>query len=205
MALSMTSKEQVVAWLTEAKNGAKRLIDLKWDVKQVGDLYLCKNEGVPFTILLMFNNNLVHIFVDTGIETATLENSPRLSIYRTLLLLNRQADMVKFMLDGINENVFARVDLELLNLSRREFDDGLNMLLSNLYLMVKALKLEDQFNKQITNRMVETIMDLKKEGKSKDDIIHYLIEKLGFTEKDSQKMVDEILTSNEGNFEGLYQ
>ncbi len=204
MAHNLTTREEVIGWLTEEKEGARRLIDLKWDVKQVGSLSMVRNENVPFTILLLFTENTVRIFVDTGIETAVLKSTPRLSIYRTLLILNRQAELVKFMLDGINENIFARVDLELLQLTRSEFDDGLNTLLSALYLMVKALKLEEQFNKQIIDRMVATILDLNKEGKSRKDIVNFLVERIGFSEKEAEKMVDEILSDNSGNIEGMY-
>lgn len=204
MAIKMTSREEIIGWLTAEKTGAKRLIDLKWEVKQVGNLCTVRNDNVPFTILLLFTENTVRTFVDTGIETATLRSAPRLSIYRTLLILNRQVELVKFMLDGINENIFARVDLELLHLTRSEFDDGLNTLLSALYLMVKALKLEEQFNKQIIDRMVATILDLNREGKSRKDIVNFLVERIGFTEKDAEKMVDEILVENRGNSEGMY-
>lgn len=196
--------EKIIGWLTEETESAKRLIDLKWDVKQAGNIFTLKNENVPFTVLLHFTDTTVRIFVDTGIETATLQSSVRLSIYRTLLILSRQSELVKFMLDGINENVFARVDLELFNITRKEFDDGLNTLLSALYVMVKALKLEDQFNKKITDRMVATIMDLHQEGKSKEDIVKFLVERIGFAEKEAEKMVAEILNDGTQNMEGLY-
>lgn len=204
MANGKTSSEEIIGWLTQGKEGAKRLIDLKWDVKKSGDRYTMHNENVPFTILLLFADNTVRIFVDTGIETATLRSSVRLSIYRTLLILSRQTELVKFMLDGINENVFARVDLELLRLTRVEFDDGLNTLLSALYLMVKALKLEDQFNKQIVDRMVATIMDLNREGKTKGDIVKFLVDRIGFTGKEAERMVDEILSDDSENIEAMY-
>lgn len=196
--------EKIIAWLTEETESAKRLIDLKWDVKQAGNIYTLRNENVPFTVLLHFTESTVRIFVDTGIETATLQSPVRLSIYRTLLILSRQAELVKFMLDGINENVFARVDLELFNITRKEFDDGLNTLLSALYVMVKALKLEDQFNKKIIDRMVATIMDLHREGKSKADIVKFLVERIGYAEKEAEKMVDEILNDGKEGMEGMY-
>lgn len=204
MAQEDTTREEIIGWLAEEKEGAKRLIDLKWDVKQLGNLCTLHNDNVPFTILLLFTENTVRIFVDTGIETATLRSSMRLSIYRTLLILSRQAELVKFMLDGINENIFARVDLELHHLTRHEFDDGLNTLLSALYLMVKALKLEEQFNKQIVDRMVATIVDLNREGKSKAEIIKFLIDRIGFSEKDAERMVEEILSEGKENIEGMY-
>lgn len=204
MAEAATTTEEIIGWLTKEKEGAKRLIDLKWDVKQIGNLCTLHNDNVPFTILLLFTENTVRIFVDTGIETATLRSAVRLSIYRTLLILSRQAELVKFMLDGINENIFGRVDLELHHLTRKEFDDGLNTLLSALYLMVKALKLEEQFNKQIVDRMVATILDLNREGKSRADIVKFLVERIGFADKDAQRMVDEILSDDSDNIEAMY-
>lgn len=197
-------QDSVIQWLQTPGSG-KSLIDLEWSVKRTGNIFIIQNEKVPFTILLVFGEKTMNLIVDTGIETAVLENQKRLTLYRSLLILNRQVELVKFMLDGMNENVFARVDIELEGVTRNIMDESLNTLLSALYLMVRALNLEDEFNKMVVDRMVDTINTMSSEGKSRDDIVKYLVEHVGFPQKDAERVVDEILQKASTESDDLYR
>lgn len=111
------------------------------------------NDKIPFTMFLTFNDdNTLNLLIRTGIETATIDNQERLTVYRVLLILNKRVEMVKFMLDGINEEVVAREDMVTDTLTKDEINAGLNAILTAFYLMVQALHLEDQFNSQIIER-----------------------------------------------------
>ena len=55
--------------------------------------------------------------------------------------MNSQVAHVKFMIEGINENVVARVDMDMQKITKAELDEALNALLSSLYMMVRALHL----------------------------------------------------------------
>ncbi len=198
-------KKRIVEWLSAENGGGKKLIDFRWKISEENDVVVLNNEKVPFTLKLSFDEMVVRIFVDTLIETAVLDLEERLRIYRSLLLLNYQIDLVKFMLSGMNENIFARVDLDLKDLTRKELGDALDLLLSALFKMVKTLGFEDQFNKQIVERMIETIIDLREKGKSKEQIVDYLVQKIGFVRDDARKIVGEILVGEAGNMEGMYK
>ncbi len=192
------TKEEVLGWLGGKDETSGNLIDIPWQIKKFENNLVLENEKVPFSIYLVFEQGFVRIFLKTGIETAVLENQERLGVYRVLLLLNRQLDLVKFMLDGIQEEVITRVDLELDSLSKTELNDGMSMLLSSLYIMVKSLKLEDQFQQGITQRMLMMVQDMIKAGKSKDEIMKYLVEKIGLSKTESQNIVAQLV----GNIEG---
>ena len=192
------TKEEVLGWLGGKDEKSGNLIDIPWQIKKFENNLVLENEKVPFSIYLVFEQGFVRIFLKTGIETAVLENQERLGVYRVLLLLNRQLDLVKFMLDGIQEEVITRVDLELDSLSKTELNDGMSMLLSSLYIMVKSLKLEDQFQQGITQRMLMMVQDMIKAGKSKDEIMKYLVEKIGLSKTESQNIVAQLV----GNIEG---
>ncbi len=192
------TKEDVLGWLGGKDETSGNLIDIPWQIKKFENNLVLENEKVPFSIYLVFEQGFVRIFLKTGIETAVLENQERLGVYRVLLLLNRQLDLVKFMLDGIQEEVITRVDLELDSLSKTELNDGMSMLLSSLYIMVKSLKLEDQFQQGITQRMLMMVQDMIKAGKSKDEIMKYLVEKIGLSKTESQNIVAQLV----GNIEG---
>ncbi len=192
------TKEDVLGWLGGKDESSGNLVDIPWQIKKYENNLVLENEKVPFSIYLVFEQGFVRIFLKTGIETAVLENQERLGVYRVLLLLNRQLDLVKFMLDGMQEEVITRVDLELDSLSKAEMNDGMSMLLSSLYIMVKSLKLEDQFQQGITQRMLMMVQDMIKAGKGKDEIMKYLVEKIGLSKEESQNIVTQLAGSIEG-------
>lgn len=196
------TQQEVLGWLSGGDEKAGNLVDVPWKIQQFQKYAILENDKVPFSVYLIFENDIMRIFLKTGIETAVLENQDRLSIYRTLLLLNRQLDLVKFMLDGMNEEVVSRVDLELDALSKNELNVGLSTLLSSLYLMVKALKLEDEFQAGVVERMVLMVKDMLKQGKSTDEIKEYLTEKMGLTADQAQSVIDQIVGSQEKKMPG---
>ncbi|MCL4337740.1 MAG: hypothetical protein M1129_05490 [Candidatus Thermoplasmatota archaeon] len=192
------TKEDVLGWLGGKDESSGNLVDIPWQIKKFENNLVLENEKVPFSIFLVFEQGFVRIFLKTGIETAVLENQERLGVYRVLLLLNRQLDLVKFMLDGMQEEVITRVDLELESLSKAELNDGMSMLLSSIYIMVKSLKLEDQFQQGITQRMLFMVQDMIKAGRSKEEIMKYLVEKIGLSKTESQNIVAQLVGNGEG-------
>ncbi len=201
----MERSEQILEWLTAGKETTGRLIDLKWKIIKDENIYLLENEKVPFTLIMYFvNNKLMEIKLDTSIETATQHSRERLSTYRSLLIMNNQIARVKFMLDGIQENIVARVDLDMQTLTKNELDDALNTLLSSLYMMVKTLNLEEEFNQQIVERMVMLVKDMESEGKSRQEIISFLVNRIGFRDEDARRIVGEFLTGDLKDNERLY-
>ena len=199
------TKEEVLSWLGGKDETTGNLVDIPWEIKKFENYLVLENEKIPFSIYLVFDGAVMRIFLRTGVETAVTENEERLGIYRVLLILNRQLDLVKFMLDGIHEEVISRVDLELDALSKNELNEGLNMLLSSLYLMVKSLKLEDQFQVRITERMLMMVQDMIKSGKSKEDIKKFLEDKIGLSKSESENLILQIIgKGDEKQSSGMY-
>ncbi|MCL5800668.1 MAG: hypothetical protein M1341_05075 [Candidatus Thermoplasmatota archaeon] len=190
--------DEIVKWFSDGTDDAKRLINLKWDIRKADEVVYLTNGKVPFVIMLSADDGTVHVTVDTGVETAVLELRNRLSVYRTLLIINRRVELVKFMLDGLNENVFARVDLERTVLTKDIMDEALNVLLSSLYYAIKALKLEEQFSTQVMERITMMIQDMQKEGKSRKEIETYLVTKAGIEEDEARKLIDQVLGASAG-------
>lgn len=199
------TKEEILSWLSGKDETSGNLIDVPWDIRKHENFTVLESDKVPFSIFLVFDGGVMRIFLRTGIETAVMESEGRLGIYRVLLILNRQLDLVKFMLDGIHEEVISRVDLELDALSKAELNEGLNMLLSSLYLMVKSLKLEEQFQMRITERMIMMVQDMIKSGKSKEDISKYLVEKIGLSKNESDNLLNQLMgNQDDKQSSGMY-
>jgi hypothetical protein len=203
--MTSVDKGQVIQWLAGGDETSTNLVDIPWKVRDLDKFLVLESDKVPFSLFLSFEEKTVKIFFRTGIETAVLENQPRLAIYRTLLLLNRQIDLVKFMLDGMNEEVVSRVDLELEGLTKAELNEGLNTLLSSIYLMIRALKLEEQFQAEVTQRMVMMVQDMINQGKSRDDIENYLVAKVGLNKEDAEILLNKLIGQTESkNQSGMY-
>ena len=203
--MSAVDKEQVLKWLAGGDEASGNLIDIPWKISEFDHYVMLESDKVPFSIFLSFDERVLRIFFRTGMETAVLENQPRLAVYRNLLLLNRQVDLVKFMLDGVNEEVVSRVDLELHVLSKEELNEGLNTLLSSIYLMVRALKLEEQFQAQVTQRMTMMVQQMVNQGKSREDIRNYLVNKVGLSMDDAIILLNRLIgTYSDRDESGLY-
>lgn len=187
------SKDEVLSWLGGKDETSGNLVDIPWKIGKYNNHLVLENEKIPFSIFLKFDEGVMRVFLRTGVETAVMENSQRLAVYRVLLILNRQIDLVKFMLDGIHEEVISRVDLELDALSKNELNDGLNLLLSSIYLMVKTLNLEEQFQTRITERMLLMVQDMIRSGKTKEDIEKFLVEKIGLTKTESDNILNQLM------------
>ena len=191
----MVTSDEIIKWMSSGNDNAKTLIDLKWAISKAGDYTVLQNEKIPFDIFLYVDNDkaAINLIVRTGMETATIENEPRLKVYRTLLLLNARVELVKFMLDGINEEVVAREDFDASTFTRDVLNTGLNTILASFYLMVKALNLEDEFNASVIERTGMMIKEMAKAGKSREDIKNYLMSSLGLGSDDAEKLISEVL------------
>ncbi|MCL5782889.1 MAG: hypothetical protein M1476_03150 [Candidatus Thermoplasmatota archaeon] len=200
-----TTKDEVIKWLEGKDDSTGNLVDIPWKIQDLGKYLVLENEKIPFSIYLAFEDTVLRIFLRTGIETAVIDIQERLGIYRTLLLLNRQLDLVKFMLDGMNEEVISRVDLEMVSMNKEELNVGLNTLLSSLYLMVRALKLEKEFQEKVSERMMLMIQEMINQGKSREDIKTFLVTRIGMSKDDSEKIINQLLgKSTDKSESGMY-
>lgn len=201
----MEKYERILSWLSSGNPVGNRLLDLKWNIHEMDGSYHLENEKVPFTIIMQFmEKDLVIVRLDTGIQTATLDSSHRLSMYRSLLIMNNGLRKVKFLLEGMHEDVVARVDLALHTVTKKELDQALNVLLSSLYMMVKALDIEEEFNQKIVERMIMLVKDMQSNGRSKKQILTFLQERIGFKEEDAKRIIDDLLTEDLNDNDRLY-
>ena len=192
----MATKDEILEWFKNTNENAQKLIDLKWQIVQTGNYTIFQNDKIPFSMFIGFNDdNIMNILIRTGIETATIDNEERLTIYRVLLILNKRVEIVKFMLDGINEEVIAGADMEIHSITRDDLNSVLNAILTSFYMMVQALHLEDQFNQQIIERTFLMIKNMAQEGKSREDIKNYLVKTIGLRDEEAERLISEVLDS----------
>lgn len=188
----MDIKEKIISWLATGNDESDKLIDLPWKIKRHGDYLILDHEHVPFKIHMLFLSESVQLYMRTEIETAVIESEARLAIYRTLLILNRQIEHVKFMLAGMNEEITLRVDLQIEEVTKEKIDTGLNLLLTSLYIMANALHIEEEFNQQILQWMFKMIHEFINQGMTKRDIQKILVGKIGINKEDAEEIIGQV-------------
>ena len=182
-------KSEIVQWLREEGKG-DRLIDLAWDVDEVDENFLqASHPDLPFTIGIQFADRFVGLLLLTDLETAVMDPEKRLEIYRKLLIFNDENPMVKAMLSGRNDVVAFRTDMDLVSLSKEEFNDALITLL----IAYRAFRREilGITPEEEMEKIIEFIASELRE-KSEDEVVKMLVERGGLSEEDAKELVDKI-------------
>lgn len=192
--------EDVLEWLKAGRDDAEDIVDLPWSVKQIGGAhYVAEHPKMPFVLNVLLSGDFVRLVVPTGIETATLPLDERIKIYRILLLLNERINLLKFSLSGMNEEVTLCVDLDRKSLGKGEFNDALTALLVGLNEMVDALGISEEFQKAVFERIAAMIIDRLSKGATHDEIITFLVMKVGLSKGDAEELLTEIERSLKGS------
>ncbi|AHF81208.1 hypothetical protein [Thermococcus paralvinellae] len=192
----MEVEEQVVQWLKDGRDDAQDIVDLPWIVKKQSEhFYIAEHPKMPFILNILFSEGFVHLMVPFGVETIVLPLEERLKIYHTMLVLNDRINLLKFTLSGINDEVVLRVDLDKKTLGKAEFNDALVALLIGMNELVKALGLEEDFAKAVFERVVLMILERLESGATREELIKFLIVKVGMPKEEAEKFIDDILKS----------
>jgi len=192
----MNQLENIENWLKIGKDEAEDLIDLPWKVTLQEDGWLmAEHPKVPFTLFIGMDEEYIHFFVFSGIETALLEPTDRLSIYRQLLFLNNDVNLMKFVIEGTDEEIALKTDLDIKNITKEEIDDALMALLTGLYIMIQALDMEKEFNEEIKNRTYLVVKEKIAKGAKEQDLIEFLNKKMGISKKEAKKINDTLAPS----------
>ncbi len=186
--------ERVVEWLEEEGSG-KSLVNQKWDITPIEgtDIIMASTEGLPFSIGIDVTEKFVNLVIYTGIETAVLPNQDRLKLYRDLLLLNNDNEMMKLLLAGREETIGIRVDLDILTLGKMEFNDALSSLIIGAEALRTTLSsgVPGQTDENEQKAIEDIIASELESGKSKESIVKDLVS-AGMPKEDATAIVKEI-------------
>lgn len=185
-------KKEIKTWLTSGTDKKEDVLDMVWTVKEEENLLIAEHPKIPFTLYIYFNEKFIRLIASTDMDTALLEPQQRLEIYRKLLILNDRIDMVKFVISGEDEEIMLKVDLDTSTLGKDEFRDALTGVIASLYMMVKEFKLEDEFNRRITERIISMVQEKIKEGATQSDLILFLTGKVGLDPSTAEKIVNDL-------------
>ena len=189
---------QVLEWLRSGSEDAADIVDLPWEVREVEEgMYVAEHPKMPFTLVVMFSNNFVHLIIPTSLETYGMDESDKLYVYHTLLELNERIYMMKFSLGKPNDSVNIRVDLDKASLSKEEFNDALTALAIGLLSGVSALGLEEEFVEKMFDRIIEMLLERIEKGYTYEQLMEFLTVKVGLDEKEAKEILDAVLEATE--------
>ncbi|MDP8011523.1 MAG: cyclic nucleotide-binding/CBS domain-containing protein [Thermoplasmata archaeon] len=197
--------QEIIKWLTSGSDKSEDPVNLIWDVKLNQNMIVAEHPKVPFILNIMIANRIVKLNVHTGLETALLDPIQRLDISRKLLFLNDRTSLVKFVIRGINEEIVLSSELDLASISKEEFGDALTGLITALYLMIKEFKLEEEFNKQLAQRVILMIQERMQKGATREDLLNFLINKVGMDQDSANKLLDEIVKNKQSQDLSYFQ
>ncbi len=187
-------ESKVIEWLKRGTDSAKDIVDLPWTLRELQPgTYLAEHPRMPFSLMVVFSEEFIHLLVPLGLETLSMSTEERLKVYHTLLRLNDGVNMMKFTLSGMNDDVYLRVDLDKSTLGKEEFNNALTALLIGLLSAVSALGLEEEFEGEIFDRIVGMVVERMQKGASKDELMKFLTVKVGMSEKEASALLAQIL------------
>ena len=186
----------ILTWLTSGRDDAEDIVDLPWNVREIEPhKYLAEHPRMPFQLLLIFTDDFVRLLVPFGLETISLETADRMKVYRILLKLNDQINLMKFVLSGINDDVYLRVDLDKKTLGKAEFNDALTALFIGMLTAVSALGLEEEFRRELFDRVVAMVIERLQKGATRSELEEFLVRKVGMPKPDAEKLLDQIFAA----------
>ncbi len=194
--------DEIEKWLKEGTDDAQDLVNLPWNVERDGNTLMAQHPKIPFILYITEDENFIRLRVYTGIETAVEELKDRLRIARALLILNGSVDYLKFALENLDEEVVLQIDLGKKYFNKDIFEDSIASMLTGMYMMVRALDLEEEFQNQLFVRLVGLVKERLSEGATRDDVVKFLINRVGLKKKDAEDIVDEIMKSMNKDIKG---
>ena len=195
-------ENQLLEWLREGSEDAVDIVDLPWEVKMVSEgTYLAEHPKMPFKLLVYFTPEFVVLEAPTNLAVDELPEEVRPLVYRTLLELNDAVYMMKFALTDPNGTVAIRVDLDKKTLGKAEFNDALTSMLFGLLIGVMSLGVEEEFIQNFVNRILESLQEKVRKGYTYDQLLEFMTVRVGVSEEDAKKIVDELLRSMSDEFE----
>ena len=195
-------EDEVLTWLRSGRDDAKDIVDLPWNVREIEPhKYLAEHPRMPFQLLLIFTEDFVRLLVPFGLETISLETADRMKVYRILLKLNDQINLMKFVLSGMNDDVYLRVDLDRKTLGKAEFNDALTALFIGMLTAVSALGLEEEFQRELFDRLVAMILERLQKGATRSELEEFLVRKVGMPKPDAESLLDQIFAAKKSEEE----
>ena len=188
---------KIDGWLKEGKEDSKTILGIPWDTEVTNaediDVILAFHPKFPYGVGVHIGREFVSLHIDPGILTDALDVAERMRIYKKLLRINGEFNQMKTGLKGDEDQIILSVDINITALSKTEFNDAITLLIMGIARMIQDLDLVDDLTNAMIERNASLIADKLKKGESRDDVLAFLIHRVGLNREYAEQLVDDIL------------
>lgn len=200
--------EAISGWLREGEEGAQNILEYPWDVEvtQVEglperELITATHPKIPLNIEVVVSRHFTNLVINPMIPTDAISVEERMRLYKSLLHLNSDLNLMKAGLVGQNDNPVIQVDLDLESISMKEFNDALTLLLIGAQNLITILGLEQKIQDFMIERFKQFVVVKMAGGESKEDILDFLMNRGGLEEETASLLFDQVAALIEANGE----
>jgi hypothetical protein len=192
-------------WLKEGKEDSESLLDIPWDleIKKVegteNDLIVATHPKIPFNIEVVVSKHYANLVINPIVPTDALDVPERMRLYKKLLHLNTDLNLMKAGLVGYDDNPVIQVDLDLNSLSKQEFNDALTLLVVGAHNLIKILDLTKEMEEYMVNKYKAIVSEKLAAGESKEQILEFLTERAGLQPNDAKAFLEQMIALLEKN------
>ena len=191
--------EKFSGWLKGGKEEADKVLDFPWDIEvtegEEEDVLTATHPKIPFPMVIHITKQYANLFMDTGVPTDTIDVEDRMRIYKKLLYINMNLNLMKTGLVGEEQRVVLVVDLDLASLNKKEFNDAVTALTFGSQHVIDALGLTNELSNLMLDRTAKMVSDKVGDGQSKDDILQFLIHRVGMDKEYAEEFMKKVLTA----------
>ncbi|OYT44385.1 hypothetical protein B6U90_05445 [Thermoplasmatales archaeon ex4484_6] len=197
--MTMQWTDIIETWLREGEEGAEHILDYPWDteVKPVEgpvprEAIIATHPKIPFNIEVVVSKHFTNLVINPLIPTDAIDAEERMRLYKKLLHLNTELNLMKSGLVGYDDQPVIQVDLDLQSLSKHEFDDALTLLIVGSQNLINMLGLEEKVQEFMLERFRQFVAIKLSEGESNDDIMDFLVNRGGLDSDIAEQLIDQV-------------
>ena len=188
--------EKFTKWLKEGKEDAEKILGIPWDIQvkegSKEDIITATHPKIPLPLKIYVSRYFANLYMDPGVPTDLMSVEERMRAYKKLLYMNADLNLMKTSLVGEEQRVVLMVDLDLVCLNKSEFNDALAALSLGVRRVIDAFDLEEELSQQMFDRAVEMVCEKIKAEESKENIIDFLVDRVGMNEEYTDEFMKNI-------------
>ena len=173
--------EVIVTWLKNGEDGAENLLDYPWDTSvnelegpMEREVIIASHPKIPFNIEVVVSKHFANLLINPLIPTDAFPLEEKMRLYKKLLHLNTDLNMMKAGLIGYDDQPVIQVDLDLESVSKQEFNDALTLLIVGAQNLINLLGLQEKVQEFMLERFKQFVAVKLADGEDKEEIIDFL-------------------------------
>lgn len=206
--IHMRWTEVISLWLKEGEDGAENLLDYPWDIEikpvegpMEREVVIATHPKIPFNVEVVVSKHFTNLVINPLIPTDALPAEERMRLYKKLLHLNTDLNLMKAGLVGYDDKAVIQADLDLESISKHEFNDALTLLIVGAQSLINILGLQEKVQVFMVERFRQFIAMKLASGEDEDDILDFLTNRGGLEPDVARELYDQVTKAVNGDEE----